>query len=139
MDTRKPTGTLEFDSLSGKRQSREVNYVLDIRDFKGRPGFPWLLIAANPRLSVRVLSLWLTSEGESYKRSESWIYRHRWLFRDPERAYGPGVQANADGKDQRAIGIMRDNPTLSARGLSRLLKEHGIDRNKDWVWKHRCE
>ena len=97
------------------------------------------MIAANPHLSVRVLSLWLLSEGESYERSESWIYRKRWLFRDPEKANRPGVQPNADGKDQRALKIMRENRTMSARGLSRLLKEHGIARNKDWVWKHRCD
>lgn len=132
-------GTLSFPGRNGNEQSCAVNYVLDIRDFKGRAGFPWLLIAANLHLPVRILSLWLRSEGGDNGRSESWIYRHRWLFRDPKKANGPGVQPNADGKDQRAIEIMRENPTMSARALSRLLKEHGIARNKDWVWKHRCD
>jgi hypothetical protein len=132
-------GTMDFPSGSGSTRTYAVNYVLDIRDFKGRAGFPWLLIAANPHLPVRVLALWLRSEGANNERSESWIYRHRWLFRDPEKSNGPGVQPNADGKDGRAIQIMRQNSTLSARKLSRLLKEHGINRNKDWVWKHRCD
>ena len=52
---------------------------------------------------------------------------------------GVGLQPDVDGKDRRAIEIMRENSTLSARKLSLLLKEHGIPRNKDWVWKHRCD
>jgi hypothetical protein len=36
---RKPTGTIEFDGLSGKRQSRPTNFIIDIRDYKGRPGY----------------------------------------------------------------------------------------------------
>lgn len=139
MDTRKPTGVLEFDSPSGKRQSREVNYVLDIRDYRGRAGYPWLVIAANPQLSVYALWLWLLSEGGKNERGESWIKRRRWLFQDPNVAKGTGGQANADGKDGRAVKIMRENPTMSARNLVRLLKENGIRRGKDWVLKHKCD
>lgn len=122
-----------------KEHSREVNYVIDIRDYKGRPGFPWLVIAANPHLSVNVLWRWLTSEGKNYERSESWINRRRWLFQDPEKATSTGRQPNADGRDGRAIAIMQENPTLSARAMSRLLKEHGIRRDKNWVLRHRCD
>jgi hypothetical protein len=131
MDTRKPTGALEFDGLSGKRQSRPINYVIDIRDYKGRPGYPWLVIAANPHLSVYVLWLLLSSEGGRNERGESWIKRRRWLFQDPNKAAGAGGQANADGRDGRAVKIMRENPTMSARSLVRLLKENGIRRGKD--------
>jgi len=136
---RKPTGTLRWGGEYGPEQTRPINYVIDVRDFKGRPGFPWLLIAANPHLSVNVLWMWLRSEDKKYERSQSWIYRRRWLFEDPEKANGVGRQPNVDGKDGRAIAIMRENPTLSARAMSRLLKEHGIVRNKDWVLKHKCD
>jgi len=132
-------GTLRWEGDSGKEQTREVNYVIDIRDYRGRPGFTWLVIAANPHLSVRALWWWLASEEGDYQRSQSWIYRRRWLFEDPMKANGIGRQPNVDGKDGRAIAIMRENPTMSARALSRLLKEHGIVRKKDWVLKHKCD
>lgn len=34
---------------------------------------------------------------------------------------------------------MRENPHDAARGLVRLLKEHGTRRGKDWVLKHKCD
>jgi len=136
---KKPTGTLRWESDSGKEMSRPVNFIIDIRDYKGRAGFPWLVIAANPHLSVNALWWWLWSEGGKNKRGESWIKRRRWLFQDPEKAGAAGGQANADGKDGRAVKIMRENPTMSARGLVRLLKENGIRRGKDWVLKHKCD
>jgi hypothetical protein len=139
MADRKPTGTLHWGGQYGPEQTRPINYVIDIRDFKGRAGFPWLVIAANPHLSLHVLRMWLKSEGDDYERSESWIYRRRWLFEDPKKANGIGRQPNVDGKDEYAIKIVRENPTMSARALSRLLKEHGIVRKKDWVLKHRCD
>jgi len=135
----KPTGTLRWESDSGKEMTREVNFIIDIRDYKGRAGFPWLVMAANPHLSVSALWWWLWSEGGKNQRGESWIKRRRWLFQDPKTANGPGGQPNADGKDGRAVKIMRENPTMSARGLVRLLKENGIRRGKDWVLKHKCD
>jgi hypothetical protein len=139
MEVRESTGTIRFEDWNGKEQTREVNYVIDIRDYRGRAGFPWLIVAANPHLSVRTLWHWLLLEGGHNPRSEGWIYKRRWMFQDPEKANKPGGQANVDGKDERAIQIMRENPILSARGLSLLLKKYGISRNKDWVWKHRCD
>jgi hypothetical protein len=138
MSDRKPTGTFQFQGLGGKLESRPINFVIDIRDYKGRDGYPWLVIAANPHLSVYVLWLLLFFEGGKNERGESWIKRRRWLFRDPEEVR-VGRQANADGKDDRAVNIMRENPTMSARGLVRLLKQHGIHRGKDWVLKHKCD
>jgi hypothetical protein len=136
---RKPTGTLRWGGQYGPEQTRPINYVLDIRDFKDRPGFPWLVIAANKHLSVDVLRMWLESEGANYQRSRSWIARKRWLFEDPNNVNRPGDKPNADGKDGRAISIIRENRTMSARALARLLSEHGIRRGKDWVLKHRCD
>lgn len=139
MDTRKTTGVLEFEGASGKRLTRPISYVIDIRDYKGRPGYPWLVIAANPQLSVYALWVWLLSEGGKNERGESWIKRRRWLFRDTEEVNCAGGQANADGRDERAVKIMRENPTMSARSLVRLLRENGIRRGKDWVLKHKCD
>lgn len=139
MSDRQPTGVLEFHGPSGKPQSRPVNFVIDIRDYKGRAGYPWLVIAANPHLSVYALWMWLLTEGGKNERGESWIKRRRWLFRDPEEVKGAGGIANADGRDGRAVNIMRENLTMSSRNLVRLLKEKGIRRGKDWVLKHKCD
>lgn len=136
---RTPTGVFEYVSLSGKRETRPINYVIDIRDYEGRAGYPWLVMAANHHLSVYALWLWLLSAGGKNRRGESWVKRRRWLFRDPDAVGGPGGRPNLDGKDERAVEIMRENPTMSARSLVRLLKDHGIRRGKDWVLKHKCD
>jgi hypothetical protein len=136
---RKPTGRINWEDWNGKKQTRPVNYVVDIRDFKGTPGFPWLVIAANKHLSVDVLRMWLESEDLDYQRSRSWIARKRWLFEAPNNVNKPGEKPNADGKDGRAISIIRENRTMSARALARLLSERGIRRGKDWVLKHKCD
>jgi hypothetical protein len=78
-------------------------------------------------------------EDADYQRSRSWIARKRWLFEDPNNVNHPGEKPNADGRDSRAISIIRENRTMSARALARLLSEHGIRRGKDWVLKHRCD
>jgi hypothetical protein len=132
-------GTLRWTDLRGKEQTRETNRTININDFKGLPGYPLLVLAANRHLSGGVLEALLELAGGKNLRSRSWIYRRRWLFLDPETAQGSGPQPNADGRDPRAVAIMRENPTLSLRDLSRLLAQHGIKRGKDWVRQHRCD
>lgn len=137
---RKHVGTISWEDLRGREQVREINYTLDVRDFQGTRGYPWLLIAANRHLSADVLRLLLLTAGEKYERSRSWIARKkRYLFKDPDTLDSPGARPNADGKDALAIQIMRENRTISARALSRLLSKHGIRRGKDWVLVHRCD
>ncbi|RZU42709.1 hypothetical protein [Edaphobacter modestus] len=132
-------GTLRWTDGHGKEVSRQTNLTINIEDFKGTPGYPWLVIAANRHLSVDVLEMWLRVEGENYERSRSWIARRRWMFEDPNNVNKPGSKPNADGKDARAIAIMRENPKMSVRALARLLSKSGIRRGKDWVLRHRCD
>ena len=116
----------------GKAEIKTVKQTLDIRDFKGRPGFALLLIAANPHLSVTDILECLRLHGVG--RSRTWVSKRRWLFHDE---VGQGAKADLDGKDGHALKIMAANPTLSLRNVSRLLSEAGIDRSREWVRRHR--
>jgi hypothetical protein len=129
-------GNLSWTDGRGEEQTREINYTIDVREFKGRAGYPLLLVAANWRLSVRVLSMLLETEGGNNARGRNWVFKRRWMFADPETI---NDQESTDGKDARAVAIMRENPTLSLRYLSRLLAQHGIKKGKDWVRRHRCD
>lgn len=129
---------MTFTDGRGKKQTRTVNLTLDIRSMEGLAGYPWVLIAANPHLSIadieRFLCCKLDDGLDGVLRSRSWIQRRLFLFRRPK-----SDRAHPDGKDERAIAIMQDYPTMSARNLSKLLKQHGINREKTWVWRHRCD
>lgn len=130
------TGTISWTGGRGKTVTREVNYVLDIRDFRGMPGFALLALAANTHLSYDVLQNWMAHEGVG--RSRNYFARRRWLFSDPDAVNVTGASSNADGKDARALAVMRDNSSLSLRQLSDLLKRFGIHRGKDWIRRNRC-
>lgn len=134
---RKPTGTLDWTDWRGREQSRPINFVSDVRDFEGTAGQAHLIIAANRHLSISELRDLLDTFG--IERPKSWIQRRRWMYQDPETENPSGGRANVDGKDDRAIAIMRDNARMSARQLVRLLAEHGISRSRDWVWRNRCK
>lgn len=129
-------GTLTWTDSSGKKQTRETNHTINIKNFKGTPGYPLLLMAANRHLSIRVLEMWLEDIGGKNVRGRNWIYKRRWLFEDPDKVK-PVVNPHPDGQDARAITIMQENPALSLRDLSRVLSERGIKRGKDWVRRHR--
>jgi hypothetical protein len=124
------TLTLDEPDRYGRKQVRTVNLTIDVRDFKDRAGFAWLLMAANPHLSVRDLQAVLANVGEQHERPLGWISRRRWLFHGTAK---PGVKRNVDGLDGKAANIMTANPHLSCRQLARLLREHGIDRSPEWV------
>ena len=130
------TGKITWTDWRGKEQVREVNYIIDIRDLKETPGAALLIMAANRHLTVRQLQDWMDRWG--IERPESWISKRRGLFRDPNDPRRPGPKPNADGKDARAVAIMRENTRLSLRNLVRLLKENGIRREREWVRRHRC-
>ena len=129
-----------FTNGRGKKVTREVNEAIDIRDYVGTASYPWLVIFANPGLSVADIGLFLSKaarENPGVERPDSWIQRKRWMTKKAgDTTTGP--RPNADGKDARAVAIMRVHPTLSARKLAALLNERGIAREKDWVIRHRC-
>jgi hypothetical protein len=132
------SSTLPLHDWCGRsRGSRQVNHVINTEDFKDKEtgGYVWLVIAANPHLSAANIQQWLEQTDERYWRSVSWIKRHRWLFHGKRQTGGPSL--NFDGLDDRAFQIMRDNPKLSSRKLSYLLRENGIPRGAEWVRTHR--
>ena len=67
----------------GRKRVRTVNRIIDIADFKDRAGFPYLLMAANPQLSVRDIQEVLSNIGERLERPTGWISRRKWLFHGP--------------------------------------------------------
>jgi hypothetical protein len=46
---------------------------------------------------------------------------------------------NRDGHEDAAIDLLKANPKLSVREMSRVLKDAGIRRGKDWVQEKRYE
>ncbi len=130
------TWALTFDDPDryGREQVRLVNLTIDIRDFKDKPGFAWLLMAANPQLSVRDTQVVLAEVGEQHYRPAGWISRRRWLFHGKGKR---GAKPNADGLDEKARKIMNDNPRLSNRQMVHTLRERGIRRSREWVRENR--
>lgn len=134
---------MEYETPGGKKYPVEVNLIVDARDLMGLAGFPWIVMAANPQLSNDKLAWFLFTcdiEGvvEGVERSEGWIQRRRWMFRRASQ-HPHATQGRPHGRDHaRAIEIMRNNPTLSARQLVRELRRHGINRERTWVLKNRC-
>jgi hypothetical protein len=129
------TLTLDEPDRYGREQVRTVNLTIDIRDFKDKAGFAWLVLAANPHLSVRDIQEVLANVGEQHERPLGWISRRRWLFHGTGSA---GAKQNADGLDGKARNLMEDNPHLSNRQMVYLLRERGsIRRSREWVRKNR--
>jgi hypothetical protein len=128
------TLTLDEPDRYGREQVRTVNLTIDIRDFKDKAGFAWLVLAANPHLSVRDIQEVLINVGEQHERPLGWISRRRWLFHGSGT---PGGKRNADGQDERAREIMAEHPRLSCRKLVYVLREHSIFRSSEWVRQNR--
>ncbi len=138
----KPNPKMFWTDGRGNRVEREVNQVIDVRDCLGMPGFPLLIMAANPHLSlsevVRYLDDVAETSGAPVRRTRSWANRRRWLWRRPNDK-AAGNLGDRDGMQTRAIQLMTANRELSIRDLALLLKDHGIERNREWVRKHRCD
>lgn len=128
------TLTLGEPDRYGREQTRTVNLTIDIRDFKDRAGFAYLVMAANPHLSVRDTQEVLAAVGEKHERPIGWISRRRWLFHGTGKT---GPKRNADGKDEKARKIMKANPRLSSRQMVYLLRGNGIRRSREWVRRNR--
>ena len=132
-----------LENDSGKMVPREACFTVDVRMFARTAIYPYLLMCANPHLSSPDITrvIFATGAPATY-RSARWLNARRWMVshaKRPVAAEGsPGRRPNADGRDPQAIRIMRDNPEMSLRNLVRLLKDHGIVRNKNWVRQYRC-
>jgi hypothetical protein len=73
--------TMTWKDGRGKEQVREVNQIIDVRDFVGTPGYALLLVAANTDLSVSDVLRFF--DIDCVGRSRSWIQRRPWLFQQP--------------------------------------------------------
>jgi hypothetical protein len=90
--------------------------IPDILAFRGTPGFAYLLLAANPEMSVSVLHTVLDAVGDHQEHSETWLYKRRQLFRPPGLAQG----------DARVIAFMRDNMHQPVKRSQAELRRRGI-------------
>jgi hypothetical protein len=124
------TLTLDEPDRYGRALTRTVNLTIDIRDFKDKAGFAFLVMAANPHLSVRDIQAVLVNVGEQHERPLGWISRRIWLFRGKSKR---GAKPNADGQDERAREIMAEHPHLSGRQMVYVLRLRGIRRGLEWV------
>lgn len=109
-----------------------------MEDFLGTAGYPLLFIAANPHLSAWNIWQYLRYVKAGYnERSLTWIKNRRRLFRPPDHTYN--TREEVDGRAAKAVELMGEYPYHSIRDLVVLLKEHGIDRSREWVRLHRCD
>jgi hypothetical protein len=132
--------TISWTNWRGKEEAREINHVIDIRNFRGTPGYSMLVVAANTNLSAFDIEMFLRLEAREFplvERTPSWIKRRRWLFQQPGTNNYKGATPDQDRNHARAVRIMAEHPKSSVRGLSRLLKQHGIKRSPEWCRKHR--
>jgi hypothetical protein len=124
------------DWRRGSVEKEVVLTIPDIRKFQKLPIYPWLVMAANPHLSAPDISEFLgTGMAE---RPVPWLQKRRWMV-GGARGVPKGQPADLDGKQGKAVRIMSENPGMSLRNLTRLLKDSGIVRGKDWVRRHRCD
>lgn len=126
-----PAEWLELNSAILEKKIR-YRVVSNAGDFKGKAGLPYLIIAANPHLSLNELVDVMAAYG--CYRGRTWVSRRRWMYFDPRDV---GGVRNADGQDERAYRIMDQHPQVSARELVRILQKNGIRRGKDWVLRRR--
>lgn len=128
---------IEWLEHESQTTGKKIKYRVDIdaREFKGRAGMPWLIMAANVNLSINELLEVMSAHG--YERTRGWVSRRRWIFFDANYVRNAGGVRNADGQEARAYRIMDQHPHVSARELTRILLKSGIKRGKDWVLKNR--
>jgi hypothetical protein len=122
--------TLSWTNRRGKVETRVINHVGNLQDFRGTPGYALLVIAFNTGLSISDLERFLEHEALEFPRvlrSRTWIQNRRWLFQQPGTDNYKD-QADRDGKHAEAIAFIAANRELSVRHLAHLLKKQGIQR-----------
>ncbi|MGO9937181.1 MAG: hypothetical protein ACLPH3_05875 [Terracidiphilus sp.] len=117
----------------GTTENRTVNLFIDIRDFKDKAGFAWLLMAANPQLSVRELQEVLSNVGAEHERPVGWLSRRRWMF----HGKGSAGRKTDVAKAQKARRIMDANPNASARQLAAMFRHAGLGLSREYARRHR--
>ena len=126
------TEALEFKNGAGRKVTRLVNQLINIREFTHCAVYPWLLMAANPHLSAPDLSMITADQDhDEVYRPARWLNKRRWMC--GETRHQGGGRPNADGRDPKAFELLEANRYLSLRDMVRLLKEHNIVRGREWV------
>lgn len=128
---------MSFTDGHGREVVREVHLVVNVEDLRGTAMYPWLVVAANPRMSAGDIERFLDLQSidtPAVFRSLSWIKRRQWMARPPG-----SYRRNRDGRDEIATRIMAENPCVSIRTLVLKLKERGIKRGREWVRQHRTD
>lgn len=125
----------DFRTRGGRTIKKTVRCTLDIRDFEHLAGFSWLLIAANPQMSLSEIRAALQHVGEQHNRSKTWIARRRWMFTDTHQTVG--APKNRDGHDDQVLAFMAEHPRMSSRQIAGFLRTKGISRSATWVREHR--
>lgn len=89
--------------------------IPDILAFRDTPGFAYLLLAANPDVSVTVISEVLDAVGQPH--SGTWLYSRRHLFKKPEMPRDV---------DNRVVRYVREHMTQRVRRSQAALRAKGI-------------
>ena len=127
---RRPVWTLTTAKY-GKTARVKVNRCIpDIAVFKDKPGFPYLLMAANPEMALSDVEDVLRHFGNGQERSRTWLRRRSWLFRDRGRTVLSALL-------QQARPLMERHPNASAVELAWRLRKVGIAVTAAWVKRHR--
>ena len=91
--------------------------IPDILAFRDTPGFAYLLLAANPNVSISNLHIILDAIGSHQTHSETWLYKRRFLFKGPEIP---------PGSDDRVVAFMRDNMHQPVKRSQAELRRRGL-------------
>jgi len=91
--------------------------ITDILAFRDTPGFAYLLLAANPDVSIRVLMDVLDAIGDHQSHPEKWMRERREFFRVPTMPR----DANP-----RAVAFIQSHMGEPSWRLSKQLRQQGI-------------
>jgi hypothetical protein len=91
--------------------------IPNILAFRDTPGFAYLLLAANPDVSIPVLRQVLDAVGPHQEHPETWMYKRRDFFKVP---------VMPKGVDARVLAYVRDHRNLPAWKLRAELRKRHI-------------
>jgi hypothetical protein len=91
--------------------------IPDILSFRDTPGFAYLLMAANPGVSVSTLQSVLGAVGPHLEHPKTWMYKRRELFKVPSMP---------KGVDPRAIRFVREHMGEPSWKISKQLRGRRI-------------